>query len=88
MITFTTHNVKGLKNTINIKQIIEHFNLQNIDIIGLTETHYTQNQQFICKYQNQYDTFWSHNEYSFSGIGLLIKKTWSKYIQKIHNNNE
>ena len=58
----------------NTKQIIEHFSLQNTDIIGLTETHHTPNQQIICKYQDQYDTFWSHNEHSFSGVGILIKK--------------
>ena len=57
MMTFATHNIKGLKNTTNTKQIIEHFNLQSIDIIGLTKTHHTQHQQIICKYQNQYDTF-------------------------------
>ena len=39
--TFATYNVKRLKDSLNTKQIIEYFTIQNIDIIGLTETYHT-----------------------------------------------
>jgi len=73
---------------VNSKQILEHFHLQEIDIIGLTETHHSNHQELFYKYQNDYDTFWSNNSYQFSGVGCFIKKSWSKHIQTIHCEHE
>ena len=41
-LTFATHNVQGLRDSLKSKQILETFNLQHIDFIGLTETHHNK----------------------------------------------
>ena len=41
ILSIATHNIKGLKDSVNSKQILEYFHLQEIDIIRLTETHHS-----------------------------------------------
>ena len=41
-LTFATHNVQGLRDSLKGKQILETFNLQNVNFIGLTETHHNK----------------------------------------------
>jgi len=56
-LTFATHNVHGLNNNVKNKQIIDSFILQQIDFVGLTETHHRPLHELQCKDQDFYDTF-------------------------------
>jgi len=87
-LTFATNNVHGLNNSVKNNQIIDTFIQQQIDFVGLTETHHKQYQELQCKEQSFYDTFWSNNFNKFTGVGLLINKQWSKYIHRIYKSNE
>ena len=87
-LTFATHNVQGLRDSLKGKQILETFNLQNIDFIGLTETHHNKQQKLQYLYQKEYLTFWSNNNNNFSGTSLLIRDRWAKYIHKVYDSNE
>ena len=73
-LTFATNNVYGLNNSIKNKQIIDTFIQQQIDFVGLSETHHKQFQELQCKDQIFYDTFWSNNFNKFTGVGLLVNK--------------
>ena len=41
-LTFATNNIYGLNNSVKNKQIIDTFIQQEIDFVGLTETHHRQ----------------------------------------------
>ena len=56
-LTFATNNVHGLNNSVKNNQIIDTFIQQQIDFVGLTETHHKQYQELQCKEQSFYDTF-------------------------------
>src|SRR3989337_4157764 len=80
--TIATHNVQSLKDPTKSKQILDDFKDKNIDIIGLTETRHNLSTYFTLKDDSTYQSFWSMLYIRNSGMGILIKKCWAKYIQK------
>ena len=56
-LTFAINNIYGLNNSVKNKQIIDTFIQQEIDFVGLTETHHKQQHELQCKDQHFYDSF-------------------------------
>ena len=90
-VNIATLNVRGLNDQVKQHQILDYINIQRLDIIGLTELHVTNNN--YAKHprytkNNSYDFFWAINEDSTdpdpaSGCALIVKKDFSKHIQRI-----
>ena len=76
-ITIGTHNVRGITHNIDQTNLMEEIKKQKIDILGLSETKLTcDNEQWAFKDQNEYKYFSSVNSdrpYG-AGVALLIKK--------------
>ena len=87
LLTFATHNVKGLRTDIKSKQIIDHFTDKNIDFIGLTETCHNRSLYFKHKNDPAFQIYWGKSS-DHAGVAMLISKKWAKYIQKAYLESE
>jgi exonuclease III len=80
-----THNVQGLNNVTKQKQIIDFMDSNNIGILGLSKTKLnTQCSKQLYKMNEYYDAFFSSIPTPNSkGVGLIISKTYSRFIQRV-----
>ena len=84
--SIATHNIRGVTKTTNQLDIISEMLERKIDIMGLSETKLTQdNQNWAFNQQDEYQCYTSSNQYKpyGSGVALLIKKPLSKHVHSI-----
>src|SRR5579859_3568530 len=79
-----TLNVRELNMMAKQQQLINYMNLYNIDILCVQETSILSRQsKGTCK-TNEYDCFFSNEDQpKGSGVGIIIKKSISKYIHNV-----
>lgn len=80
-----TQNVQGLNDRTKQQQIIDTMDIQNIDIMGLSETKLNKTvSKLIYKKNRNYTSFFNNDSESpvRSGVGLIISKDIAKYISK------
>ena len=83
-LTISTHNVQSMNNPIKQQHIIQHMDLNNIDILGISETNLPYNSsKLIHRHNNQeYKYFFTSNKLKVtgSGVGLIIKNDIATHI--------
>ncbi|CAJ0637458.1 12051_t:CDS:2 [Entrophospora sp. SA101] len=79
----------GLSNPVKQKQLLETLKLKNINIVGITETKMSKKVASHALKNNDFEVWWSSNDKSptSSGVGLMIKKSISIYVQKVKESN-
>ena len=83
-LTIATHNVQSLSNNIKQNQLIQHLQLNNIDILGLSETNLKpiEAKHFHLHNSQDYIYFFScsTNNHVSTGVGLIVNKNISMHI--------
>src|SRR4051794_23997096 len=93
MISIASLNVRGLASSVpKFDAIIDDLFNKDISIIGLQETHITEqsanilfkNRCAIWSKEFPYRAYWDYNPTDrYSGVGLIVKSFVSTYVQKI-----
>ena len=89
-IKICTHNVRGLSTQSKQFQLIQYVELNNIQVMGLSET---KLKNFTAKYNfkqlKNYTTFFDNNSSapSGAGVGLLVHNNLAKHIHKVGKYN-
>jgi len=89
-ISFATTNIRGIgfKDNLKSKQIYDTFKYYKIDFVGLTETLHNNKVSFRHKNDEFYELYWTNATEKCTGVGLLVNKSWAKYIQQINNKQD
>src|SRR5215216_6331644 len=87
-ISFATHNVHSLQCDLKNELIKDTFLDFDTDFVSLTETCHRSNQTYKNKHDPNFSSFWSSNINTHAVVGLLIKRTWSNYVQKSFLNSD
>ncbi len=85
-----THNVQGLTDPTKQKQLLDTIYLDNINIMGLSETKLNPTaSKYIFKNNQHYKAYFNNDSTSptGSGVGIVIDNSYAKYIQKINGYN-
>ncbi|RIA86229.1 Endonuclease/exonuclease/phosphatase, partial [Glomus cerebriforme] len=80
-----TQNVQGLNSPTKQQQVLDTMSINNIDILGLSETKLIQSKaRHIYKKQKNYNSYFNNDSInpSGSGVGIIISKNYDKYVQK------
>ena len=67
-------NIRGLRDFVRRKAVVNWINKQNADIIFLQETYSTTEIENECRYQWKGDMFFSHGSNHSKGVLILTKK--------------
>src|SRR3989440_5523418 len=81
-----THNVQGLNDPTKQKQLLDTIYLDNINIMGLSETKLIPTaSKYIFKNNQHYKAYFNNDSTSPTGsdVGIIIDNSYAKYIQKI-----
>ena len=87
-ISFTTHNFNSLQCDLKNEIIKDTFLDFDTDFVGLTETRHKSDQLFKNKFDPNFSSFWSTTINVHTGVGILIKRSWSIYVQKTFLDND
>src|SRR5215216_3996983 len=87
-LTFATHNVHSLRDDVKNNKILDTFHQKNVNFVALSETWHQSSQSYRCSSDPNFDTLWSSVSNKFTGVGLLISKSWSKHIAKKFLDND
>jgi len=82
-----THNVQGLTDPTKQKQLLDTIYLDNINIMGLSETKLNPTaSKYIFKNNQHYKAYFNNDSTSptGSGVRIVIDNSYAKYIQKIN----
>ena len=83
-LTIPTHNVQSISNNIKQNQLIQHLQLNNIDILGLSETNLkpVEAKHFHLHNSQDYTYFFScsTNNHVDTGVRLIVNKNISMHI--------
>ena len=88
-INIATHNVRSFLQIHKQQALINHYNFDKLDIIGIQETNFKSNND-VLSFNNstasQYISFFNFEDTQISGtgVGLLINKRLADHIYK-HN---
>ena len=88
--TLACHNVRGLNDPAKQSQLLNLMLDKNISILGISETKLPKSSSSHLYRENPdfYTSWSSHPSHSLSGgVGLLIRKPYSRHIQKIYKWN-
>src|SRR5271154_3808958 len=79
------HNVQGMCAPTTQELILQFIKLKKLDIIGLVETHLPLSlANTLYRSDPDYSSWWeSPPTANFAGVGLLINKSISKYVQSV-----
>jgi len=83
---FCTHNVRGLSTQSKQFQLMQYIELNNIHIMGLSETKLKNSTAKYCfKKLNNYISYFENSSSSpqGAGVGFLIHKNVAKFIHKV-----
>jgi exonuclease III/ribonuclease HI len=79
-----TQNIQGLNLPSEQQQVLSFMKINNINILGLSETK-LQDKKAKCIYKNNkhYKAFFNNNSNNIngSGVGIIIDNNYSRYIQ-------
>jgi len=87
-ISFATHNVHSLQCDLKNELIKDTFLDFNTDFVSLTETCHKSDQFYKNKHDPNFSSYWSTTINTHAGVGLLIKRSWSNYVQKTFLEND
>ena len=85
------HNINGIRsNEMKLHSLLDYCKVKRTDIIGISETNIDRNMgahlDINIQKEHDYVSFWTKDDkIKGSGVGLCIKKQWSKYIGKIYH---
>ena len=83
-LTIATHNVQSISNHIKQNQLLQHMLLNNIDVLGISETNLKlqEAKTFHLHNNSDYTYFFSSNKEQpiGSGVGLIVKKNIAMHI--------
>src|ERR1044071_2221890 len=82
-----THNVRGLKDATKQKNLLHTIELNNIDILGLSETNLAGKKAIFAfrnleNYTSYFDGDDSDN-YRGQGVGLILHKSFAKHVSRV-----
>ncbi|KAF9082699.1 hypothetical protein BGX29_003679, partial [Mortierella sp. GBA35] len=91
-LTVATFNVRGGNATNFFNYLADHITTLNITILGVQETKLQANKDHHLLFRDstcQYTGLWNHptTHFNSKGVGLLVHKTWSKYIIETFSDN-
>src|SRR5215216_1113456 len=87
-ISFATHNVRSLQCDLKNEIIKDTFLDFETDFVSLTETCHKSDQNYKNKFDPNFSSYWSTPINTHAGVGLLIKRTWSNYVQRTFLEND
>jgi len=79
--TISTHNTRGISDTIKHAQLLETLSLHKVDICGVTETGHSKGHKYKFTQHPEYSAFWSSHINRHAGVGLLVHRKWCSFIQ-------
>ena len=79
----TTSNVQGLNSLAKQLQVIKFMDLNNIHILGLSETSLNKRQsKLLFKNNSNYKAYFiNESSHRGSGVGIIIHNDYAKFIQ-------
>src|SRR5688500_14768491 len=79
-----TQNIQGLNNETKQLQVLDMMKINNIHIMGLSETKLShQRSKLIYKRNENYDAFFNNDGDNHStGVGIIISKQYAKYVHR------
>ena len=82
-----THNVRGLSDATKQKNLLHTIELNNIDILGLSETNLAGKKAIFAfrnleNYTSYFDGDDSDN-YRGQGVGLILHKSFAKHVSRV-----
>ncbi len=77
-------NARGLKDGIKPSQLVDHMEAQEIQILGIAETNFTEeDHRHRIPAHSRYRSYWANGESRGEGVGIMIDREIDKHNTKI-----
>jgi exonuclease III len=80
-----TQNIQGLSSPVKQKQVIDMMTINNIQILGLSETKLSKRQSKLIYFKNDlYKAYFTNDSDSpmGSGVGIILSRDYYRYVHR------